>query len=178
MKPRHPIPRRAQSGIVLIVVLVMLVIIGLSSAMLARRSLSADEVSANVRSEALASEAAQMALTYCESEALKPTASRAITIKTQQAQPIWKTFDNWMETAGSANAPTTLTSSQLSNGDTAFKANKMPQCMAEYGTAGATDQIVMVTARGFSPDYTEDADGRTTGGSVVWLQSILRLGNP
>jgi hypothetical protein len=29
-----------------------------------------------------------------------------------------------------------------------------------------------VTARGFSPDYTESS-GRTTSGSVVWMQSIV-----
>ena len=158
---------------------IMLVIIGMSSALLARNSLSADQVSANVRAEAQASEAAQIALAYCETEATKATADSAITIKPQQGTPVWKTFSHWMESAGSANAPVTLTEEQLATTTTAFKANKMPQCMAEYETAGASsDQVVVVTARGFSPDYSEDTDGRTTSGSVVWVQSILRLATP
>lgn len=170
-------PPRPQQGIVLIVVLIMLVVIGLVSVNMMRESLSTDQVSNNVRSEALASEAAQIALAYCEAESIKASS----TTVTKKAKPtsgnaIWQTLSNWNLASGAANAPTTLTEAQMIESNASFKANKMPQCMAEYSTASnGTDTVLIVTARGFSPDYTADANGNTASGSVVWLQSILRV---
>jgi hypothetical protein len=40
--------------------------------------------------------------------------------------------------------------------------------------AAATDNIVVVTARGFSDNYVQDSAGHTQSGSVVWLQSIIQ----
>ena len=68
-------PPHQQQGIVLIVVLIMLVVIGLVSVNMMRESLSTDQVSNNVRSEALASEAAQIALAYCEAESIKASST-------------------------------------------------------------------------------------------------------
>jgi len=173
---RHPsIPR--QEGIVLIVVLIMLVVIGLVSVNMMRESLSTDLVSSNARSEALASEAAQIALAYCEAESVKAS-STTVTKKAKPASgnAIWQTRSNWDLEATQANAPYTLTEAQLIESNASFKANKMPQCMAEFSTAtNGTDTVLLVTARGFSPDYTADANGDTASGSVVWLQSILRV---
>jgi hypothetical protein len=51
-----------------------------------------------------------------------------------------------------------------------------PQCLPEYTFLNdGTTQVVLITARGFSPDYQQDDTGRTTAGSVVWLQSMLRF---
>jgi len=163
-----------QQGIVLIVVLVMLIVIGMVSVNMMRSALSTDQVSNNVRSEALASEAAQIALAYCESEILKASGA-AVTIKAKTTPATWTSLDNWDLESGTA-APKTLTSTQMIEANASFKANKMPQCMAEYSTAAnGTDQTVIVTARGFSPDYTVDDNNNTASGSVVWLQSILRV---
>ena len=44
-------------------------------------------------------------------------------------------------------------------------------------TLGPNASVYIVTARGFSPDYSEDANGRTLTGSVVWLQSQVAVGS-
>jgi hypothetical protein len=52
---------------------------------------------------------------------------------------------------------------------------KRPQCLAEYASATAPSPIVL-TARGFSADYSEDSNTKKiTSGSVVWLQSTFVL---
>jgi hypothetical protein len=66
--------------------------------------------------------------------------------------------------------------SVLQSVDSAFTAAKAPECLAEKVKLedGATDAVV-VTARGFSPDYNEDSAGRATSGSVMWVQSTVRI---
>lgn len=175
-------PHRQQHGVVLIVVLIMLVIIGLTSAAVMRNALTADLVSANVRSETLATEAAQLALSYCEQLLVK--ASPALVLKPVDAKGHWSKLDNWLD--GSANGPISPPNWGTRDGSgsaSASAGSKAPQCMAEQATlpgapAAATDDIVVtVTARGFTPDYKEDATkkGQIVSGSAVWLQSTLRL---
>lgn len=177
------IPRQQrQQGVVLVVVLIMLVIIGLTSAAVMRNALTADLVSANVRSETLATEAAQLALTYCEQQLVKGSA--ALVLKSADAEGHWSKLDNWLD--GSANGPISPPNWSTRDGSgSAFASagSKAPQCMAEQTTlpgapaAATTDIVVIVTARGFTPDYKEDATkkGRVVSGSAVWLQSTLRL---
>jgi hypothetical protein len=45
---------------------------------------------------------------------------------------------------------------------------KKPECVVENLSGSG----VVITARGFSPDYAADGSGYTTSGAVVWLQSI------
>lgn len=165
-----------QQGVVLIVVLIMLVIIGLTSAAVMRNALDADLVSANVRSEALATEAAQMALAFCEKQILPKVP--LITIRAPLGVGLgthWENIDNWKSTA--QDPPTELTLDQLRATDASFNAKFLPQCMAEsQKLKGQTDSVVIVTARGFSPDYRENSTtGAAEAGSVVWLQSTLRF---
>ena len=69
MKRRFRTGTRArQSGVALIVALVVLVIIGLTSAAVMRGALNSDLVTNNTRVQALASQAAQVALKYCEDQ--------------------------------------------------------------------------------------------------------------
>lgn len=170
-------PRQTrQQGVVLIVVLIMLVIIGLTSAAVMRNALTADLVSANVRSEALATEAAQLALAFCENQILPQPPK--ITIRTPLGPGLgahWENIANWKSTA--AAPPTALTLDQLRATDSSFNANFLPQCMAEsQQLVGQADSVVIVTARGFSPDYRENATtGAAEAGAVVWLQSTLRF---
>lgn len=170
-----PKPVRAgQQGVVLIVVLIMLVIIGLTSASVMRNALTADLVSNNVRAEALATEAAQIALAFCEAQIQSPTGT--VTIRDIVATgPHWQNLANWDATTPPA-APATLTADQLKSTDGAIRTNHLPQCMAERQALGTgPDTVVVVTSRGFSPDYSEDTNHRAVSGSVVWLQSTLRM---
>lgn len=162
-------PRRRPKGIVLIVVLVMLVLIGLASAFTMKQAINSDVVSQNVRAEALAQEAAQIALAYCEQRA----AADADSIKPHHDTGHWNDLDHWALQAGTS-APTTLSQDDIALQNASFTPSVMPQCMAE--ASGLDSRVVLVTSRGFSPDYeADDSNGHTQRGAVVWLQSTIRL---
>ena len=174
--------RPQEQGVVLIVVLIMLVIIGLTSAAVMRNALSTDLVSANVRSEALATEAAQLALTYCEQQLI--AGSALLVLKPVDAEGHWSKLTNWLD--GGAEGPISPPNwdkRDSSGSASASAGSKAPQCMAEQTTlpgapaSSTTDIVAIVTARGFTPDYKEDAKkkGQVVSGSAVWLQSTLRL---
>lgn len=168
----HP-PRR-QRGVTLIVALVMLVIIGLTSAAVMRGAMSADTIANNSRLQTLAQQTAQIALRYCESQLEVPVGPRAITVRdtaATEAQQAWLQFNNWHGAGAiAADVPASL----LASTDSSFTPGKTPQCLAEGSPLGAN--VFIVTARGFSPGYQENAAGRAVTGSVVWLQSTVRLG--
>lgn len=175
-QPVRPVPGR-QSGVVLIVALIMLVIIGLTSAAVMRNALSADAVTNSNRSEALATEAAQIALKFCETAILATTPTVSIQpASTPTAGQVWTNLANW---ARNSPVSTELTVEDVRSSDAALSlsTDQLPQCMAEdAGVSGPSGtQAVIVTARGFSPDYTQDASGRPQSGSVVWLQSTLSI---
>lgn len=177
-------PQHAQQGVVLIVVLIMLVIIGLSSAAVMRNALEADMISANVRSENLATEAAQAALAFCEQQitnlGITPRAPSDAADHTEH----WQNLANWSTptpiTGAGPYQPTSWAANRTSGSAlaTATANSKAPECMAEYVTIGTSgfESIARVTARGFTPDYTEDTTThQPVAGSAVWLQSTLRL---
>jgi Tfp pilus assembly protein PilX len=173
--------------VVLIVALIMLVVIGLASAAVMRNSMNADMVSQNAKRQTQATQAAQMALRYCESLAIntiplntyvKPAAAAGVS-------ELWNGFSNWPTptepgssttpnvTTGLVSVPTSVLAPNAST--TVDKFRYAPQCMSQFRTVGGKN-LVVVTARGFSSDY-QASSGRTTAGSVVWLQSVLRVAN-
>jgi type IV pilus assembly protein PilX len=169
---------------VLVVALVMLAIIGLMSAAIMRNAISTDVVSDNNRRQTQANQAAQAALRYCEKlvtgEVTVPAGSPAFSVATavtSQANETWVTFANWLA-AQAAGGPVAVPS-------TVYTTSKPPQCMAQHRTiqispappapATADTDVVVVTARGFSDNHEQDAQGRTKSGSVIWLQSIVQL---
>lgn len=187
MKPTMPRQsQHAQQGVVLIVVLIMLVVIGLSSAAVMRNALEADLISANVRSEHLATEAAQAALAFCETQVITTAITpRAISEAADKKQH-WEDLAKWLAAPTATEGPFTPpnwdaedTSAGKSGSAQAIGASSNPpQCMAEYiAMAGATTtSIVRITARGFTPDYTVDASTQQpASGSAVWVQSTLQL---
>lgn len=156
-------------GIVLVVVLIMLAVIGLASAFTMKQALNSDVLSQNVRAEALAQEAAQIALAYCEQQAVKD----ATLIKAHSDPGHWNNLAHWALPSGTS-APVTLSKDDIALEHASFTPSVMPQCMAE--TSSLSSQVVLVTSRGFSPDYEVDAStGHTLRGAVVWLQSTIRL---
>ena len=176
---RPPVGRAAQQGVVLIVALVMLVIIGLSSAAVMRNAMMADAVSNNTRMEALATEAAQIALRHCETRLLNGDSTLVVQpVAAAGQEPAWRSFANWHgDTATRLTNDDVVAEGAALSYDNADR--RLPQCLVEQypdpnspGTQLAN--TFSVTARGFSPDYSEDNNGRRQSGSVVWLQSILR----
>jgi Tfp pilus assembly protein PilX len=172
---------RADRGISLIIVLIMLVIIGITTATAMRSATSEQRVTNNLRMEGIAQQYAEAALRYCENQVRTPDAARTeAKLKTAVlsnntstfANSLWETTTTWA--AGSARiipVPAAQVSDALATAPPI-----LPQCVAELQTmGGGTSTFVMtvITARGFSPDYAADGTGNTIKGAVVWLQSIV-----
>lgn len=158
-----------QQGITLLVVMVMLVVIGLVSVSAMRRAANADLVANNSRLEQLAKQAAEAGLRYCEAQLIDPAKTLVVQAANPTA-PAWNTFSNWQ----SGGKATTIPEAYIKSTDTANALpRQLPQCMAEYSPLG--NNVIIVTARGFSPDYTAKKNGETQSGSVIWLQSIVSL---
>jgi type IV pilus assembly protein PilX len=169
-RPGHLRP--AQRGVALLVALVMLVIIGLTSVSVMRGALSSDLVANNTRVQALAHQAAQLGLAYCERLLNDSTPSDGSDMQklhtTLATEPsFFNDLSNWTE-ANVHTVPDDWMASDTSN----FTPETKPQCMVEQlNDTDNKDHDFAVTARGFSPDYDRDDDGNTVSGSVVWLQS-------
>ncbi|MGH8758165.1 MAG: pilus assembly PilX family protein [Burkholderiales bacterium] len=186
---RPPCGRR-QSGISLIIVMIMVVIIGLTSAAAIRNATSGERATNNIRLQSLAQQYAEAALRYCEAELTKADADRVATLRNANivqtafaADPptpqAWENPVTWTGAAGSGGASSSRTvvpEAQIKSGNSSLTPTTRPQCVAERQVMADGGIALVLTARGFSPGYTADAvSGVTTGGSVVWLQSILFL---
>lgn len=163
--------QRRQQGVTLLVVMVMLVVIGLVSASALRRAANADLLANNSRLEQLAKQAAEAGLRFCEAQIISP--KPAVTIAAANAvAPAWNTFSNWQSKGTATTVPEAFLKSTVADSSMPLP-RQMPQCMAEFSPLGTN--VVIITARGFSPDYKALANGETQNGSVIWLQSIVSL---
>jgi type IV pilus assembly protein PilX len=173
--PPSQLASHRQSGVVLIVAMVMLVVIGLASVAIMRNALNTDLVSDNSRRQNQALQYAQAGLRYCESLVIATTLTPQAEAATL-ADEAWQKIDNWQD----AKSWSDTGSKRVVNSDFLTNASKdnlpptPPQCMAQKRKVGTVD-VVVVTSRGFSDNYAEDSSNRTTAGSVVWLQSIIQL---
>lgn len=192
---------KRQSGVSLIIVLIMVLIIGLTSAAAIRSATSSEKVTLAIRSEKLTQQYADAALKYCESElaladtdpnrdaSLKEAMIDATTAAAVGAgQEAWEQAGSWNSAnagAGLASSLTTIGVSYFKSTDSSYfpSSTYLPQCLVEKvnypvipATVPATTKTgYMVTARGFSPDYKAKNDGTTDYGSVVWVQSLIFL---
>jgi len=191
----HPIPRRTvpsahQRGVTLIIVLMMLVIIGITSAAAIRNATSGEKLTNNIRVQALAQQYAEAALRYCEAELVKPEATRAATLAEVNILQgnhdplagaiknglLWQETGTWTGAGGAAVSKTSVPENQIKSADSAFKPAKLPECVVEKQRMPDANTAYVITARGFGPGYQGDAaTGETLNGSVVWLQSIVIL---
>jgi type IV pilus assembly protein PilX len=199
MNHRHINSRFAQNGISLIIVLILVVVIGVTASSAMRSATSGQRVTNNVRMDNMAQQYAEAALRFCEAQMAIPSTNVAplpvrdgrlmappvININAGVA-PAWLNPVSWR---GASTAPMTpphaaatriaLTAGQVSSAASTYTPTRLPECIVETQSIGglvAPFNVTVVTARGFSTDYREDAaTGATTNGSVVWLQSILNL---
>lgn len=182
-KPQKKCQRfqKNQIGMSLIVVMIMLVIIGLVSAAAMRSATSGEKLANNIRVQNLAQQYAEAALRYCEAELRKADASRVSTLAESNIITVavggstgWEQTASWLQsTGGAAASRTTLPLSSIKSSDSSFSPTTLPQCIVEKQTMADANVAYVVTARGFSPDYSADSTtGKTLSGSVVWLQSI------
>jgi type IV pilus assembly protein PilX len=172
---------RQQRGVVLVVALIMLVIISLLAALSVRNATSSESVSGSVRTTELATQAAEIALRYCEDAVLQiasgsVTLASVPTILSYVEPPQWKNMNNW--DSASSTLTFVLPASAVTNGAAPTAYKRVPECMVERepvfanGALSATSTYV-ITARGFGPEVPS-GKGRPIG-SEIWLQSTLEL---
>lgn len=172
----------AQRGIVLILALILLVVISTTAVLAVKGSMSGEQVSNNLRTSSVATQSAESALRYCETQVM--TIGTSIIIKTDtpvdsnNVPNLWATKANWT----SANANTVTAVIANSSDSAGRQMSRLPICMVEDypippvggPSGGAPRQSYLVTARGFSQDYQTNSSGQVISGSEVWMQSILR----
>jgi type IV pilus assembly protein PilX len=177
----------AQRGVSLIIVLIMLGVIALMSAATLRNASSNERVSNNFRMQVLAQQYAEAGLRYCETQLTLADADRVETLReanlvasSGSASPAWQERATWNGAgghggAGAARASrTTVPAAYVVSSGGAFKPGQLPECLAEK-QALEGGAVYVITARGFSPDYTADARGFSVTGSVLWLQTSVLI---
>lgn len=175
--------RAGQSGVSLIIVLVMMVVIGLASAAAIRSATSGEKVTNNIRLQNLAQQYAEAGLRYCENELALADGARVATLQESVLTttvlggvPGWSLPATWTDTGGISASKSVLPASQIRSTDSAFTPGKLPECVVERQTLADTNISYVITARGFSPGYAANSTtGKTENGSVVWLQSTIFL---
>lgn len=162
------------------IALILLVVIGLTSAAAMRSGISHEKVVNNLREEGLAQQYAELALRHCVAELQNPSSTLINQALLNSQSPTtgalsagaWNNSTTWFGATSqyvSVNA-----AGLLSSIDSSLVPATSPQCFVERMVLSAGQPAVyVVTARGFSPAYRPDANGRTQAGSVVWLQAIL-----
>lgn len=179
-----------QRGVSLLIVLIMLVIIALTSVASLRSASSNERISNNFRMHALAEQYAEAALRYCETQLTLADAVRADSLKeaslrafTGAAYPAWVNPLTWTVAGGASASLTRVPEAVVRSADSAFQPAQLPQCAVEKLSipltqnaqpAGAAD-VYVITARGFSTDYSASPQGVSLTGSVVWLQSLVSV---
>ena len=188
----------------LIIALVMLVVISLLATLSMRNATSSESISGNVRSTELATQAAEIALRYCEEAVAQSigwpgTLDPLPFIPAFSSTPLWSAkngagvLTNW-DGAGSSAAPANPAGPVLVIPDTSINQagagatfKRPPECMVERmqmatsNTTVTTTTTFFITARGFGPDVAADTSGtraRPKGGSEVWMQSTIELNPP
>ncbi|MDB5899779.1 MAG: hypothetical protein JWP22_3293 [Ramlibacter sp.] len=194
MKSRRsspPVPATRQRGVVLIIALVMLVVVSLLASFAVRNAVSSEAVSGNVRTTALASQAAEIALRYCENATVTyvkslPAGGTITYPATLASGPVLLAYTSGFATS-TANWDVTSTNvlvvpSNAVNQGSADTFQRMPECMVENmpvvtpaGTALERTSTYLVTARGFGPEVAADDTRARPTGSEVWLQSTIQI---
>ena len=164
--PRVTRPLAPARGFSLIVAMLMLAVIGLASAAIMRNAVSGDQVANSNRLQTQASQYAQLALRFCETQLALASGSRSVALLPTASPAAWSVQRNW--TAAGTSSAHTLATAEIGS---ATQPRVAPQCMTE---ATAVPNVYTVTARGFSADYRADpVTGVTRAGSTVWLQATI-----
>ena len=181
MKPIQPFPHRApQQGFVLILALIMLVVLSGAAAWAAKAAISGEQIANNLRTVLTAQQSAEMALRYCENQMLAGNAAGLVVNMDGAAAPTqWQTRSNWGTLTNPPRANTLPASVTDSVNSAGFAMGLRPQCMVEELRLAQSDmqkaQAYLITARGYSPDYSADANGKTKTGTEIWVQSTVRF---
>ena len=170
---------RHESGAVLPVALILLILLTLAGLSSAKRAITHDVVAQNLRVNEVAQQSAESALRHCEAVVMDlvdnkgakfpadaARVGRVVIADAEAPAALWAQPANWA--AGSASrivAPMAFTA----NVRAGAQGIPAPMCIAE---AMAPDRY-LITARGHSADSTFNANGHLITGAEVWMQSIL-----
>lgn len=177
MKAR-PCLHRPSRGSALIIALILLVVIGLTSAVAMRTTLASEQSANSLRLEGLAQQYAEMALRYCERQMDMEPADRVTALQSIDANAsvalasaTWNQTATWVGTAATALE---VPDDWVSPTGVAFTPRTEPQCFVERVRLDSNVEAFLVTARGYSPDFEADGStGRAKRGASVWLQSFM-----
>jgi hypothetical protein len=183
---RSAAPGRSK-GVVLIIALILLAVIGISSALALRMSLFGDIVSQNLRAQNLALQAAELALKYCERQVATDPGSVPM-LRIPGAVVEWQVAANWdpgstvpvpeatLGTAAGYRTPPQCLIRAFSADDYLPAGVPGPGSISSDNRGFSSDYVVLhrITARGFSPDFSRDAEGEPVSGAEIWLQSVVR----
>ncbi len=176
-------PPQKQSGVVLVIALIMLVVLSVIATSAVKSTLSGEVSTNNSRTHGLAMQAAEAGLRHCEKLVQNFLSTTPVSPNLQPAAaPTVGTAYNWENVASNWDSDTgfaavggvVLASTDINNSSTEGLYKRFPECMAQYleTPAGGTSRFV-VTARGFGPDVpalTGTSRPKPIG-SEVWLQS-------
>ena len=185
-------PRPAQSGVVLIIALIMLVVISLLATLSIRNATSTESVAGGIRTTQLAQQAAEVALMFCENEVttnvtagLVPntntvytTGTATLNIQPYSTTPQWQSTTIWDSTSTATFVVPAASVNQIGLTSTY---SRRPECIVERQpvfAAGAVSYTTsyVITARGFGPEVAAaDANRTRPVGTEVWLQSNIEL---
>jgi type IV pilus assembly protein PilX len=189
--------KAAQSGIVLILALIMLVIISILTAISVRNATSSEAVNSNVRQTQLASQAAETALRYCEDAVINlvaagtatfnftsPPSSTTVALDASLIQdmvtgtPTSMVAANW-DTTTAANKILVVPAVSVNRAGITSTFSRPPECIVDRlspSTSVTYSKNFIITARGFGPEVAAaDASRSRPVGSEVFMQSSLEL---
>ena len=178
--------------------LIMLVVISLLATLSMRNATSSESISGNVRTTELATQAAEIALRYCENAVvqLNGGAGALTTLPVIQAfasPPLWSarnssgvltTWDGSTSSVAPTGPVLVIPDGSINQAGAGVTFNRSPECMVERmqmattTTTVSTTTTYVITARGFGPEVAADTNGtrpRPLGGSEVWMQSTIEV---
>lgn len=181
-----------QSGVVLVIALILLVVISLLAVTSLRNAGSAESVAGNVRTTELATQSAEIALRHCESSAIRTTRVNGGDTSSAEATYATTMVDSnilrattsvqWQSTTtwDSSSTSVFVLPTELVGNTATYK--RPPECMVESlsgvttAPVSGTDSFV-ITARGFGPEVpalTSSTRVRPAG-TEIWLQSTIEI---
>jgi len=173
--------RADQRGLSLVVVLLLLVVIGLSSALAIRGAANHQRGASTQKAKALAFQSAEVAMKYCVDDVQAVTGPTLAIQQTDTDDPrAWTLSRTWDGSPPMAfEVPLTLFGDALET-----RPARAPQCLIEEfvmrsnpprpSKAAPRQRAFLITVRGFSPDYSVGIFGSVSG-SEAWLQSTVRV---
>ncbi len=170
-------PRLKDHGVALPVVLVAMVALSFTALAAMKSAANTGQVAVNLTAQAQARESAHTAIRYCERILNEEPA--AITVwpaPTDGARAAWAQASSWAGADVRAESvPWALLRSPAGEPAPAVA----PQCLVEsIPMKGPAASVMLITARGFSPDFTQDAAGLPLSGAIVWEQAVVALPKP